>query len=211
MKIHALSLVAMMSLAATGQTQAQEPGDVCQEAWKQSSASKSCTSFMQKLKDGSCGGRTECQPKNYPTYPAGLSLEKTRQLVNCDGELKYNEADCPSSSKHTTEAIMASYQPTQYATHDPACMAAWEASSAKQTCITLEYITRSSAGLCTIQTQCSYGPGYVVRDAANMVKTGPNSYALGTPPPRKSKMTVSEADAKKLSNCDGYLKIGSCD
>ena len=195
-------------------TSAQEPGDVCQEAWKQSSASKSCTSAMQKLANGSCGGKTQCLPKNYPIYPSGISLENTKKLVNCDGELELDEADCPSSSKystHTYAEVMSSFKSTTYESHDPTCQAAWDASSARKTCFTGEFIKRSDAGQCTIQAQCAYGQGHVERDMNNVVQTGPGSFALGTPPPRRSTVTVSAADAKKLSNCDGYLKTGACD
>lgn len=213
MKGPLVSLAASLALLASAAGSAQEPGDVCQAAWKQSSASKSCTSAMQQLKGGGCGGKTQCLPKNYPVYPSGISVENAKKLVNCDGELKLDEADCPSSSKystHTYDEVMSGYKPTTYASHDPTCLTAWDASSAKKTCVTVEYITRSGAGDCTIQAQCSYGPGYVERDAANMVQTGPNSFALATPPPRRSTVTVSTTDAKKLSNCDGYLKVGDC-
>lgn len=213
MKAVSISFALLLASVASGAASAQEPGDVCQAAWQQSTASKSCSSVMQKLKDGSCGGKTQCLPKNYPLYPSGYSVADTKKLVNCDGELKLNEADCPSSSKystHTYDEVMSGYKPPTYASHDATCLAAWDASSAKKTCVTVEYITRSGNGDCTIQAQCNYGQGHVERDAANMVKTGPNSFALGTPPPRRSTLTVSTDDAKKLSNCDGHLKVGNC-
>ncbi|QWP77148.1 hypothetical protein J5226_01715 [Lysobacter sp. K5869] len=214
MKALPLYFAILLAASVPDAASAQEPGDVCQAAWKQSSASKSCTSVMQKLENGRCGGKTQCLPKNYPLYPSGISLEDTKKLVNCDGELKLDEADCPSSSKystHTYAEVMSGYKPTTYSTHDPTCQAAWDASSAKKTCVTVEFIQRSAAGDCTIQAQCAYGQGHVERDMNNVVQTGPGSFALGSQPPRRSTVTVSTADAKKLSNCDGYLKTGACD
>jgi hypothetical protein len=169
---------------------------------------------MQTLQDGSCGGKTQCLPKNYPSYPSGLSIAAAKQLVNCDGELRFDEADCPSTSKHSTHTYAeVKLDPTlspNYGSHHEVCSAAWDASSAKKTCVTIEFIARAGENDCTIHAQCTYGPGYVERDANNMVQTGPGSFALAGSPPRRSTVTVSESDVKKLSNCDGYLKVGAC-
>ncbi|UOF14853.1 hypothetical protein IEQ11_24610 [Lysobacter capsici] len=214
MKHHFLIPVALLASTVSGAAIAQAAGDACQAAWKQSSASQSCTSVMQTLPDGSCGGKTQCLPKNYPSYPSGLSVEAAKKLVNCDGELRFDEADCPSTSKHSThtydEVKLDPALSPNFGSHHAACTAAWDASSAKKTCITMEFIARSGESNCTIHAQCSYGPGYVERDAHNIVSTGPGTYALATPPPRRSTVTVSESDTKKLSNCDGYLKVGAC-
>ena len=76
----------------SGAAIAQEAGDVCHEAWKQSSASKSCTSSTQKFPKG-CGGSTRCLPKDYIVYSNGLSIKSTKKLVKCNGELRFDEAD----------------------------------------------------------------------------------------------------------------------
>jgi hypothetical protein len=214
MKIRFSLLAGVIALAPFGSAAAQEAGDACQSAWKQSSASQSCTSVMQTLPDGSCGGKTQCLPKNYPTYPSGLSVAAAKKLVNCDGELRFDEADCPTTSKHSThtyaEVELDPKLSPNHGSHHEACRAAWGVSSAKKTCVTIEFIERAGTSDCTIHAQCAYGPGYVERDANNMVQTGPGSVALAGPPPRRSTMTVSESDAKRLSNCDGYLKVGAC-
>jgi hypothetical protein len=214
MKSRLISLASAMALTTSGMAIAQQPSDACQEAWKQSSASRSCTSVMQTLPDGSCGGKTQCLPKHYPSYPSGLSVVAAKKLVNCDGELRFDEADCPSISKHSThtyaEVELDPKLSPNYGSHHKVCEAAWDVSSAKKTCITVEFIARAGKNYCTIHAQCAYGPGYVERDANNIVSTGPGSFALAAPPPRRSTVTVSESDAKKLSNCDGYLRVGAC-
>jgi len=205
-----------VALVVAGTAIAQESGDECHAAWKQSSASQSCDSVMQNFGERGCGGKTRCESGNglihITSYPMGFSVEEVKKLVNCDGELRFDGADCPSATKYPTLTYdeIKKLPPPQYDTHHEACFAAWRESSAQKTCVTVDYVERADEDKCKIHAQCSYGPGYVVRDAANMVQTSPGSFALAGEGPRRSTVTVTEEEAKTLSNCDGYLKVGPC-
>ncbi|WP_266157744.1 hypothetical protein [Dyella silvatica] len=206
-----------VALAAVGTAIAQESGDECQAAWQQSPASQSCESVMQNFGERGCGGKTRCKSGNslihIISYPMRLTVENVKKLVNCDGELRFDGNDCSTTTKYSTMSThddVKNRPLPQYDTHHEACSAAWSESSAQKTCVTVDYVARADEDKCKIHAQCSYGPGYVERDAANMVQTSPGSFALAGGGPRRSTVTVTEDDAKKLSNCDGYLKVGPC-
>lgn len=83
------------------------------------------------------------------------------------------------------------------ADHDPGCRSRWDKSSAAKTCITLEFIVKTGDS-CRIYARC-VRPAYDI--GAGVMSTQAS--------PLRANWYLS--DIEKLVNCDGRLKVGTCD
>lgn len=79
--------------------------------------------------------------------------------------------------------------------HDPECQWAWQASSARQSCSTTQWIQKSGTG-CWIVAQC--GGGNTTNDYGQVNGPGGTSF------------TGSYDQVRALNNCNGTLRVGSC-
>lgn len=79
--------------------------------------------------------------------------------------------------------------------HDPECSWAWDASSARYSCSTTQWIKKSGTG-CWIVAQC--GGGNTYNDAGQV--NGPGSTSFTGP----------YDQVRALNNCSGQLRVGSC-
>jgi hypothetical protein len=197
--------------AAAAQLEADKSS--CNEAWKESSSSTSCTARVDSSGNGICSVNGQCQPENQESVLQALSIEQTKALANCNGKLQVGECKPGKAGWVNFQHFQAKATAAQslYESHDAACLAAWNASSAHATCTTVEFIKRDDGSMCRIHAQCGSGAGPVSVEWGNMEFTESGGLKISTPEKRESFMTISEEDVKKLTNCSGYLKVGPCD
>lgn len=196
----------------------------CNDAWGKSSAAKSCTARVDRSEygGGTCAITAQCQPGSKENSLNRVSIQTMTKLENCAGKLQdlacgvTNETAYEAQRRESEERRLwlqsqATQTQAQYETHDAMCLAAWKASSAQATCVTTELMTRHDGNMCGIHAQCAYGERLVSGAMSNLEVTESGAWVPSQKEKRDNVLSVSEDDLRKLVNCEGTLKVGSCD
>jgi len=117
-------------------------------------------------------------------FPAFADCISSYDLEESDEEC--DEPDEDAGWEHPGEA------------HDPQCLSAWELSTAKKSCSGLDWIERKDSE-CRLHVQCATGTA-VYNEGDKSLRTLPKA----------QQGDFQLDDVKKLSNCSGSLKVGSC-
>ena len=115
--------------------------------------------------------------------------------VLADCELTYDNVVSDEDCDHPDEVAQWEHP---YMAHEPECQAAWNQSSAKQTCTGLNWTERKE-DQCLLHVSCATG-----RTVDEETTKSSRTVEKGQAP------IFDLDDVKKLNNCGGSLKVGLC-